>query len=587
MALGALGLAERLRRLGAELEVEVSQAVEAAVQRGDDETKLLQEEVQWLQSQLHAERQQSNARLSVCADLKQKLQDAQEEEQRQREAAQYWQTEFNEKEEQYSLMEAKLAAMALIEAEAAEAAEAEPQEAPTQSRPSACDSKMRLCEEPDELPEETLELKTSNSVQSCLEIIEKEGEGRQLRGLGAEGFHTLLLAAIERGEGCGVLLNRLVRSWACSLLNREDGAAMKKAASLGNLEALETLVSLGGTIAVTAAIGDTSTDNGQDASAQLGGGSARRDGCLLCSCAARGDCASLALLLDHLHDRQTLESIRKAYTTAAQHCQFDALQLLATHLIVELSYVGNTNYRAGEYEKAISCYQEAIDLCEEHGGPGTPCGQAMERVASNRDNLVRLRYNLARAFHRCDRWMEAREQASAVLSLDSDYLNAYALRAQAAMSALDWSAAKADWERLGLLADQGVAPVSPEVLSAWQRRKEECCRQLAQDHYEALGLPKLADVDDVRKAYRELARRWHPDKHQSRAPDLRDRASKRFTRIRQAYEVLNDEGLKHNYDTELMLSEARPLSSAVSSKGVERELFDHFERAWADHERVL
>eukprot|EP00434_Breviolum_minutum_P027462 symbB.v1.2.024279.t1/scaffold2286.1/size83374/4 len=176
--------------------------------------------------------------------------------------------------------------------------------------------------------------------------------------------------------------------------------------------------------------------------------------------------------------------------------------------------------------------------------------------------------------------MEAREQATAVLQLDRQYLNAYALRAQAAMSALDWSAAKEDWERL--LAEQGVcSSMSQEVLRAWRRRKDECSRQLAQD------FPGLADFEEVRKAYHDLARRWHPDKHQSRPSDLRTKAAKRFGRIREAYEVLSDEASKRAYDTELLLLEqARPLATSrgrCSGSFERKDFFDHlFERAWQE-----
>eukprot|EP00439_Symbiodinium_sp_Y106_P080344 s72_g19.t1 len=115
---------ERLRRMGNAFEAEVRQALEVAVSKAECESKLLREEVHWLQSQLEAERQQNAARLSGCSDLKRKLQDAQQDLQREKEAREYWQAEFNAKEEQYSLLEAKLAALAMIEAEAAEEAKA-------------------------------------------------------------------------------------------------------------------------------------------------------------------------------------------------------------------------------------------------------------------------------------------------------------------------------------------------------------------------------------------------------------------------------------------------------------------------------
>lgn len=596
-----MGFAERLHRLGLDLETEVSQAIEVASRSSRSEAQLLQEEVEWLQSQLHAERAQSDARLKACSEVKEQLQDAEDRARRHREAAEYWQAEFNIKEEQFCLLEAKLAAIALSEAEAESSAAtgtAGTGANATQATRSACDpqeskeleaehwklldvSPAEMCGSTDVVPEALRpSLSDETAVQRCLDVYQN-GLGLEL-DMDAEGFHSLLLAAIRRPEGSCDLLNRILRSWACCLLNRHEGLAIKTAVTMGNLEALEALVSLGGPSAVATATALPTADNGQDASAPEAVVPERTEG-LLCSCAAKGDSASLALLLEHLHDRRTLEIIRKARAVASQHGHRDVSQLLATHLVVELSYVGNSKYRAGEYDSAIRCYQEAIDICEEHGGPGACASPASTSVAScHRDNLVGLRYNLARAFHRSDRWMQAREQATLVLQLDSQYLNAYALRAQAAMSALDWSAAKEDWERL---LERG-GPHSSEVLRAWRRRQDECCRQLAQDHYEILGLPPLAEPEEVRRAYRDLARRWHPDKHQSRSLDLRDRAAQRFTRIRHAYEVLSDEGLKQSYDVQLR-HEARPMTSRGGLGSHSKEPESDIERHWADHEQTL
>lgn len=97
--------------------------------------------------------------------------------------------------------------------------------------------------------------------------------------MSVEEFHRLLLAGIHGTTGD---LRRVLRGWVCCLLNRHDGAALKRAAGLGHLEALEALVSAGGPSAAAAA----PFENGQDAAAR---------GCLLCSCAARNDCAALPL----------------------------------------------------------------------------------------------------------------------------------------------------------------------------------------------------------------------------------------------------------------------------------------------------
>ena len=65
----------------------------------------------------------------------------------------------------------------------------------------------------------------------------------------------------------------------------------------------------------------------------------------------------------------------------------------------------------------------------------------------------------------------------------------------------------------------------------------------------------------MRRAYRELARRWHPDKHQSRPLDQQERAARRFERIKRAYDVLGADASKRRYDAELVLLEARPMSA--------------------------
>lgn len=62
------------------------------------------------------------------------------------------------------------------------------------------------------------------------------------------------------------------------------------------------------------------------------------------------------------------------------------------------------------------------------------------------------------------------------------------------------------------------------------------------DYYDVLGVARTAGRDEIRKAYRDLARRHHPDV--SREPD----ANARFQQINEAYEVLRDDEKRANYD---------------------------------------
>jgi molecular chaperone DnaJ len=62
------------------------------------------------------------------------------------------------------------------------------------------------------------------------------------------------------------------------------------------------------------------------------------------------------------------------------------------------------------------------------------------------------------------------------------------------------------------------------------------------DYYEVLGVPKGAAADDVKRAFRKLAREYHPDVN--KAPD----AEARFKEINEAYEVLSDDQKRAAYD---------------------------------------
>jgi len=65
------------------------------------------------------------------------------------------------------------------------------------------------------------------------------------------------------------------------------------------------------------------------------------------------------------------------------------------------------------------------------------------------------------------------------------------------------------------------------------------------DYYEVLGIGRNATADDIKKAYRNLALKYHPDRV---TPDKKKEAEERFKEMSEAYEVLIDSKKKANYD---------------------------------------
>lgn len=65
-----------------------------------------------------------------------------------------------------------------------------------------------------------------------------------------------------------------------------------------------------------------------------------------------------------------------------------------------------------------------------------------------------------------------------------------------------------------------------------------------EDYYSVLGVAKTASADEIKKAYRKLAFKYHPDRNSGDA-----RAEEMFKKINEAYSVLGDEEKRRMYDS--------------------------------------
>jgi len=71
---------------------------------------------------------------------------------------------------------------------------------------------------------------------------------------------------------------------------------------------------------------------------------------------------------------------------------------------------------------------------------------------------------------------------------------------------------------------------------------------MAEEYYQHLEIPQSASQEEVQKAYRRLAGKYHPDLHADKSDREKDLSKQKFQKIQRAYDVLNDSEKREMYD---------------------------------------
>ena len=109
------------------------------------------------------------------------------------------------------------------------------------------------------------------------------------------------------------------------------------------------------------------------------------------------------------------------------------------------------------------------------------------------------------------------------------------------------------------------------------------------NYYEELGVKNDVTMDEIKRAYRQLAKKYHPDKNPGN-----EQAAKRFVRIAAAYEILADEEKRKEYDASLNIGtksqsskDQAKYASSVNIDPMNMNEFENFFGFTTDGDKVV
>jgi len=137
----------------------------------------------------------------------------------------------------------------------------------------------------------------------------------------------------------------------------------------------------------------------------------------------------------------------------------------------------------------------------------------------------------------------ALESAARAVALDDASLEAHLLRCEAQLAAEDYEAAVRSAKRARELHDDDRTKKAQAKAEAALKQSKTI------NFYKVLGVRRDASTKDIKKAYRDLALKHHPDKLPADASDAEKEATvQKFQDIAHAYEILSDDEARAKYD---------------------------------------
>lgn len=164
--------------------------------------------------------------------------------------------------------------------------------------------------------------------------------------------------------------------------------------------------------------------------------------------------------------------------------------------------------------------------------------------------------------------MEALDDMNKSLAWNDKYSKGFLRRANLHMTLGDFEKGRYDFQKVIELD-----PSNYEAKKGLEDAKKKEKDAKKKDYYKVLELDKTANESQIRKAYKLLALKWHPDKN-TQSEAQRDQAERKFKEVNEAYEVLSDPKKKQMFDNGIDPNDQE--SGGFSHGGNPQDIFNMF-----------
>ncbi|BDA47764.1 DnaJ homolog subfamily C member 7 [Coccomyxa sp. Obi] len=194
--------------------------------------------------------------------------------------------------------------------------------------------------------------------------------------------------------------------------------------------------------------------------------------------------------------------------------------------LVSAKEQGNTAFKERRWGDAHRHYSDAIARFAPGGG--------------NEAFFAQCFSNRSATCAKMGRHQDALSDAEEAIKCDATFVKGYLRRAAAHEALKNWEDAVRDYEKV-----QGMDSEVQGIAGMLRHAKTELKKSKRVDYYKLLDISQDASENDIKKAYKRAALRYHPDKA---VAEEREEAEKKFKQVGAAHAILSDPAKRQKYD---------------------------------------